>query len=158
MRSIYFLIVKCYIPSMSTLDRAISIAAQAFEGKHDKSGRPYILHCITVMRAIERSDADDEQMIIAILHDIIEDTNWTAERLQEEGFSVRVVTALGCLTHLEGEDYDAYIRRIATNHDARKVKLADLRHNSDIMRLKGLREKDFRRMEKYQRSYEYLRE
>ena len=144
---------------MSTLSRAISIAAQAFEGHYDKAGRPYILHCLHVMRMVQLGGGDDEAMSIAVLHDIIEDcTDWTPERLLEEGFSVRVVTALGCLTHIEGESYDDYIRRVATNQDARMTKLADLRHNSDITRLKGLREKDFRRMEKYQRAYEFLRD
>ncbi len=144
---------------MSTLDRAISISAQAFEGNYDRDGKPYILHCLHVMRTVQNGGGDDEQMSIAVLHDLLEDCpDWTAERLQKEGFSIRVVTGVVCMTHLPNEPYDDYIRRVATNHDARKVKLADLRHNSDIMRLKGLREKDFRRMEKYQRSYEYLRE
>lgn len=143
---------------MATLDKAISIASQAFVGVFDKADRPYILHCLHVMHMVENGGGDDEQMIIAVLHDLIEDTAWTAEQLLEKGFSIRVVTALGCLTHLDKEPYDDYIRRVATNHDARMVKLADLRHNSDITRLKGLREKDFRRMEKYQRAYEYLRD
>ena len=143
---------------MSTLDKAISIAAQAFEGRFDKAGRPYILHCLYVMRMVELNQGDDEQMSIAVMHDLIEDCpDWTLERLLDEGFSVRVVNALDCLTHRDDEDYmEGYIRRVATNHDATKVKIADLDHNSNIQRMKGIRRKDFDRMEKYHRAYAFL--
>lgn len=140
-----------------TLAKAIAIASLAFQDVFDKAGRPYILHCLRVMHTVEQRGGDDELMSIAVLHDLLEDCpTWTPKELQDEGFSVRVITALGCLTHLDGEDYRDYIRRVATNHDAVQVKLADLEDNSLITRMKGLEEKDFRRMEKYHRSYAFL--
>lgn len=142
------------------LDRAISITAGAFEGKFDKGGQPYILHCLHVMHKV--GPDDHELMTIAVMHDLIEDTDWTFEMLHEEGFSTRVIDALMLLTHFPighpaGQTYENYIKGIATNDDARKVKLEDLKHNSNIHRMKGLREKDFRRLEKYHRAYEFLR-
>lgn len=137
------------------LDKAISIAAQAFEGKYDKGGQPYILHCLTVMKAIPEDD--DELRCIAVLHDLVEDTEWTLEDLQKVGFSNRVIRGVETLTHDPEVSYDDYIKKIARYSDARKVKLADLRHNSDIMRMKGISRKDFERLERYHRSYAYLK-
>lgn len=141
---------------MATLDRAISIAAQAFEGKFDKGGQPYILHCLHVMNRVKRYG--DQAMIAAVLHDLIEDTDWTAERLLEEGFDKQTVSLIVLLTHIDSEDYQDYIMRISNSKIAREIKMADLRHNSDIHRMKGLREKDFERLEKYHKAYSYLRE
>lgn len=137
------------------LDKAIQIAAEAFVGKYDKGGQPYILHCLHVMNSVDSSD--HELMQIAVLHDVVEDTDWTFEQLIDEGFSKRVIKALELLTHEKGVPYQDYIKQVATNEDARKVKMADLRHNSDITRMKGLRKKDFDRLEKYHRAYEYLK-
>lgn len=133
---------------------AIALASEKFKDKVDKAGQPYILHCLRVMNKMDHNDFD--LMIIAILHDIIEDTDISAYDLVEMGFSDRVVRALFCLTHLDTVPYDDYIKGIATNKDAVKVKLADLKDNSDITRLKGLTKKDFDRMEKYHRSFVYL--
>ena len=135
------------------LDRAISIAASSFEGKFDRGGAPYILHCLHVMHKVRH---DPILMIIAVLHDLVEDTKWTFDDLCAEGFSDRVIAALDCLTHRGGECYDDYITRISLNPDAIVVKLADLKHNSDITRMKGLRTKDFERLEKYSRAYALL--
>lgn len=137
------------------LDKAINIAAHVFEGKYDKGGQPYILHCLHVMNVV--GPDDHELMSIAVLHDVVEDTEVTFDDLKNDGFSNRVIDALKLLTHKKGTPYEDYIKGIATNDDARKVKLADLRHNSDITRMKGLRKKDFDRLEKYHRAYEYLR-
>jgi len=136
------------------LGKAIKIAAEAFENKTDLGGVPYIMHCIFVMREMPKDDI--ELNIIAVLHDLIEDTDWEISDLAAYGYSDRVLDALILLTH-DDESYDDYIKNIATNPDATKVKMADLRHNSDIHRMKGLREKDFARLEKYHRSYDYLR-
>jgi len=134
------------------LARAISIAAVGFEKVKDKGGNPYILHCLRVMNQMDT----EEEKIVAILHDTIEDGVCTIESLFKEGFSVRVVNALMLLTHEKGKPYDEYIKAIATDPIATKVKKADLKDNSDITRLKGLTKKDFDRMEKYHRSYVYL--
>lgn len=136
------------------LDIAIAIAAQAFEGKLDKGGKPYILHCLHVMYAVE--SLGSEAMQAAVLHDVVEDTSWTLEELHKRGFSDHVIAMVDRLTHRNGEDYDDYLDRIAPCSITRTIKLADLRHNSDITRMKGLRDKDFKRLEKYHRAYAFL--
>lgn len=141
---------------MKNLDLAISIVAQAFVGKSDKGGHPYVLHCLHVMNQMDPGDA--ELRCIAVLHDLVEDTTWTIEDLRKLGFSERVLIGVDTLTHKNDMPYDDYIKLIAMYPDARKVKLADLKHNSDITRMKGLRKKDFDRLEKYHRSFAYLSE
>ena len=138
------------------LSKAIRIAAEAFEGKYDKGGQPYILHCIHVMNAVK--DYGEDYMIVAVLHDLIEDTDWTLIQLGKAGITNRQVEALKLLTHLPNESYTSYIEELSTDPIARTIKMADLRHNSDIMRMKGLREKDFQRLEKYHKAYAYLKE
>lgn len=137
------------------LGLAISIMAEAFKDKTDKGGRPYSLHCLHVMNSISVYD-DEELMIIAVLHDLIEDTDWTFDRLAALGFSERVRVGLAFLTHIDGIPYDEYIRNMVNSLDAVRVKIADLRHNSDITRIKGLRDKDFARIAKYHKSYMFL--
>lgn len=137
------------------LAKAISIAAKAFEDKKDKGGKPYILHCLRVMNGVDQTD--EELMTIAVLHDAIEDIpSINCNELFRMGFSERVVNAVRILTHDKDVSYDDYIKAISINADARQVKLADLRDNSNITRLKGLSKKDFDRLEKYSRSYIYL--
>lgn len=136
------------------LAKAIAIAANVFENKTDKSGKPYILHCLRVMNDVDQNDS--ELMQIAILHDVIEDTDITLQYLSSIGFSTRVIVALNLLTHKETDTYEDYIKGIATNEDAIAVKLSDLKDNSNITRLKGLRKKDFDRIEKYHKAFVYL--
>lgn len=138
------------------LARAISIVALAFENKTDRGGQPYILHCLRVMNKMPKED--EELRCIAVMHDLVEDTNWTLEQLSLSGFSDRVLTGINLLTKKDDIDYDTYIQRICLNVNAIKVKLADLEDNSDITRLKGLRDKDFDRMKKYHKSYLYLKQ
>lgn len=138
------------------LDIAIDIVSQAFLGKNDQGGNPYILHCLHVMYQMDPNDHD--LRCIAVLHDLVEDTSWTLSDLRDRGFSARVVAGVDLLTHRDGVPYDDYIKLIAMSSDARKVKLADLKHNSDITRMKGLRKKDFDRLEKYHRAFAYLSE
>ncbi len=140
---------------MSTLAKAIALAAKGFEFKTDKAGEPYIMHCIRVMNNLNTTD--NELKSIAILHDTVEDGVCTVLELVNLKFSQRVIYAVMLLTHDKEKDtYDEYIKKIATDVDATKVKLCDLKDNSDITRLKGLTKKDFDRMEKYNRSYVYL--
>lgn len=141
---------------MNKLGLAIKIAASAFLMKTDKAGKPYILHCLRVMHKLH---SDDEELnTIAVLHDLLEDVSelWSVDSLRTRGFSERVLQALLILTHKKGQTYEDYIKVVATNSDAVKVKLADLRDNSNITRLKGLRKKDFDRIEKYHKAYVYL--
>ena len=138
------------------LAKAIAITSKAFEHRFDKGGKPYILHCLYVMGKMPVNDPELQQ--IAVMHDLVEDTGWTLDDLRKEGFSERVVAGVGIMTHNHEVPYDDYIHLIATNKDARLVKLADLEHNSIIFRMKGLRKKDFDRLEKYHRAYAYLSE
>lgn len=140
---------------MATLGKMIRIAATSHEEQTDYGGKPYILHPIRVAMGLHTDD--EELMTIAIGHDLLEDDpKWTIERLREEGFSERVLTALSLLTHPKHEPYAQYIQRVSTNRDATLVKLSDLRDNSDIMRLKGIGTKDTQRMEKYHRAFLFL--
>ena len=140
---------------MSKLGLAIAIAAEAFKNKVDKGGQPYILHCLFVMY---NTDGDECTKCAAVLHDLIEDTNWTFEMLAKLGFSDKTMGLLHLLTHNKETDYMEYIKAISVVPDAVKIKKADLRHNTDITRLKGLRKKDHDRMEKYHRAWVYLSE
>lgn len=139
---------------MNKLALAIAITAEAFKIKTDKAGKPYILHCLRVMNGVDQTD--EELMQIAVMHDLLEDTDYSEMDLVKLGFSYRVTSVLNLLTHRPDTEYDQYIKIISSNPDAVKVKLADLRDNSDITRLKGLRKKDFDRMEKYNRAFVYL--
>ena len=139
--------------SKQLLGLAISIAAKAFKDKLDKSGEPYIFHCIRVMQ----KQNTDTRKIIAILHDLIEDTDWDFDELAKKGFLNSVIIPLRLLTHDPiTRTYEEYIAEISTNEDARAVKIADLEDNSQITRLKGLTKADFARMEKYHKAYVYL--
>jgi (p)ppGpp synthase/HD superfamily hydrolase len=133
---------------------AIALNAEKFKDKHDRAGNPYILHCLHVMYKMPATDV--LLRIIAVCHDLIEDTDVTIDDLRELGYPERVLTALTLLTHDPAMPYDEYIKLIATNKDAIRVKLADLDHNSRATRLKGLREKDHERIAKYHRAFVYL--
>jgi len=137
------------------LDKAIAIAATAFTNVFDKGGTPYIMHCLHVMYKVRHLGV--EAMIAAVLHDLIEDTTWTAEKLIETGFNPHTVNIIVLLTHRKGESYDDYIMRISVSPIARAIKMADLRHNSDAHRLKGLRPKDHDRITKYHKAYAFLK-
>jgi (p)ppGpp synthase/HD superfamily hydrolase len=131
-----------------TLERAIELAVENHKGQVDKAGKPYILHPLRLMMSV---DSDDEK-IVAVMHDIVEDTNITLDDLKIEGFSQQVVTAIGCVTKRKGEDYNSFIKRISRNPLATKVKLADLEDNMDLSRLDNVTEKDFERVEKYKKA------
>lgn len=133
---------------------AIALASEGFKNISDKAGEPYILHCLRVMNNLHTKDT--ELQIIAVLHDCVEDGVCTIEDLVKLRFSQRVIYSLILLTHDKGQSYDDYIKAIATDKDARLVKLADLKDNSDITRLKGLTKSDFDRMEKYHKAFIYL--
>jgi len=139
---------------MKQLAKAIRIAAVGFENKLDKGNKPYILHCFEVMRALRTNDED--LLCIAILHDCVEDKVCTMPDLYGEGFSPRVTTAVELLTHDKRDSYDIYIRKLSVSKDARLVKLSDLKHNSNITRLKGVSESDLKRMMQYHESYTFL--
>lgn len=135
------------------LERAIQIAVEAHAGVKDKGGKAYILHPIRVMM---RCETDDEKTV-AILHDVVEDTDWTFEALREEGFTEKIIEALKTVTkHSEDEDYDEFIQRSLKNEIGSKVKIADLRENLDVTRIGELSEKDVERINKYKRALKTL--
>jgi len=130
---------------MSTLERAIEIATHAHTGQVDKGGEPYILHPLRVMLGVSTPD----EQIVAVLHDIIEDTEITAEDLGAEGFSDQVVEAVVTLTKVKGQTYEQYIAGLANHPLARIVKLADLEDNCNISRITNPTDRDLERLEKY---------
>lgn len=135
------------------LRRAIDIAKEAHKGQVDKAGNEYIDHPLRVMIAVDSVS----EKIVGVLHDVIEDTDWTFERLEAEGFTAEIIEALKCVTKLsEDEPYDAFIERVKTNPLAMAVKIKDLADNMDIRRLNELTEKDFKRLQKYHRAYKEL--
>ena len=136
------------------LSNAIKLATNAHAGQFDKGGVPYILHPLKVMHYL-KSD-DEELQCIAVLHDVVEDCNVTWEDLEKEGMSVRVIHAVSLLTKIPGQSYIEYKNGVKSNNDAIRVKLADLRHNSDIRRLKGVTEKDLARIARYNVFYNEL--
>ncbi|BBC24997.1 HD domain-containing protein [Pseudanabaena sp. ABRG5-3] len=126
---------------------AIAIATKAHEGQFDKAGKPYISHPLTVMAQMNTL----ESKIVAILHDAIEDSALTITDLVQQGFPDFIVKAIAAITKLKGEPYEDYILRVKSNAIARQVKIADLTHNMDISRIPNPTEKDFQRLEKYQK-------
>ena len=134
---------------MATLGRAIAIAAQAHQTQLDKSGKPYILHPLRMMFKMD----SEEERITAILHDVVEDTEWTIEALSAEGFSDAILNAVECLTNREGETYQQFIERVKQNPLAIRVKIADLEDNMDMKRLSQFGEKEAERLRKYHRHW-----
>lgn len=133
------------------LNRMLVLATTKFDGVFDKGGVPYILHCLKVMH-YTKSD-DEELQCIALGHDLVEDTDVTYADLRSMGFTERVIVGIRAMTKVPGETNDEYVVRLKECLDAVKVKLADLRHNSDIRRLKGVSEKDIKRIDKYHKMY-----
>lgn len=131
--------------------KAMKIAFDAHNGQKDKSGIPYIYHPIHLAEQMET----EEECIVALLHDTVEDTDITFKQLEKE-FSDKVIEALKLLTHDKSIGYMEYVRNLKNNPIARKVKLADLRHNSDETRLEYLKEKDRKRNQKYRKAIEIL--
>lgn len=135
---------------MSTLAKAIEIAVSAHKGQRDKTGAEYILHPLRVM---ERGNTEVEK-ICGILHDVIEDSDWTFAALENEGFSTEVIDILRCVTKIsEDEDYENFINRITLNPIAVKVKINDLLDNMEITRFKEIIELDIKRLNKYLKAY-----
>ena len=138
---------------MSTLERAIVIAAEGHAGVNDKAGAPYILHPLRVMLSLSCADA----RIVAVLHDVCEDCEgWTFDRLRGEGFPDHIIAALDSVTKRDGEDYEAFARRAAADPIGRQVKLADLRDNCDLSRIAAPTERDMERIAKYRRAIELI--
>lgn len=138
---------------MSTLERAIAIAAEAHAGQVDKAGEPYILHPLRVMMRLEAI----EDRIVGVLHDVVEDNaTWPLAALRAEGFSEAILAAVEAVTRREDEDYETFVRRARQNEIGRRVKLADLADNMELTRIKTPGPKDQERMERYRKAREIL--
>ena len=137
------------------LQRAIEIALEAHKGALDKGGNPYILHPLRLMLQMD----SEEEMIVAILHDVVEDSEkWSFDKLQAEGFSIKIINSLRSITkENENEDYEKFIDRSIRDKIGRKVKIADISDNLDISRLKEVTDKDILRINKYKKALEKLK-
>ena len=131
---------------------AIDIATQAHTGQLDKAGKPYISHPLTVMAKMDTL----ESKIVAVLHDVIEDSDVTIADLVEQGFPSLITEAIAAITKLDGELYENYILRVKSNAIALQVKIADMKHNMDLSRIANPTEKDFQRLAKYQNVLQQL--
>jgi (p)ppGpp synthase/HD superfamily hydrolase len=135
------------------LKKAIEIATEAHKGATDKYGSPYINHVTRVMNL----GATEEEKIVGVLHDVVEDTHWTFEKLTSKGFSSEIIEALKCVTKIsEEEEYEEFTLRVSKNPLAVKVKINDLTDNMDIRRIPTLTEKDLIRLMKYHKAYRFL--
>lgn len=137
------------------LDKMLVMATNAHHGQFDRGGKPYILHCLKVMHNLKTDD--EELQCIALGHDIIEDTKTTYKDLKDAGFTDRIIEGIRHMTKLPGQTHDEYKGQIFSSKDAMLVKMADLQHNSDIRRLKGVTDKDIERMAKYHRFFLEIR-
>ena len=145
---------NCMTPMM---EKALSIALKAHHGQEDKAGCPYINHPLTVATFCA---GDPVAMTVALLHDVVEDTDYIFEELEKE-FPAEIIDALRLVTHAEGEPYMDYIRRIkeSGNAIALKVKIADMRHNMDTSRIDNPDARAIWRLEeKYKPAWKYLHE
>lgn len=137
---------------MNMLGKAISIAAKAFQDITDTHDKPYILHCLYVMYGMD----NDHDRICGVLHDLIEDTDWSIDMLRTNGFEEDDLRVIQLLTHKEEDTYSDYIKRIGTCSRATRIKMRDLKHNTKISRLKSTGRKHLDTQEKYLIAYDYL--
>ena len=125
--------------------KALILCFEAHKEQIDKSGMPYVFHPFHLAEQMQ----DEESTIVALLHDVIEDTDYTLDDLRKMGFGDSVLAAINLMTHEDGVPYMDYVEQIKTNPVAKTVKLADLRHNSDMTRLEVVTPRDQERAEKY---------
>lgn len=135
------------------LASAIKLCYEAHKNQVDKGGSPYYLHPIYVALNME----SEEQKIVALLHDVIEDTEITIDDLRKKGFSEKIIEAVDAITK-KGESYEEYLKKVKDNELAKAVKIEDIKNNMDVSRLKEITEKDISRIEKYKKALAYLLE
>jgi len=139
---------------MNIIEKSLEIALKAYAGQTDKAGKPYILHPLRLMAKMET----EEEMCVALLHDVIEDSDFTAENLINNGIPANVVNAVQYLTKNTGENYDAFIDRVLENKLAAKIKLADIEDNINVLRLNTVTEKDLQRIAKYHKAWHKIKQ
>lgn len=134
--------------------KALMLCFEAHKEQLDKSGMPYVFHPFHLAEQMP----DEDCTVVALLHDVMEDTEYGVEDLQVLGFSEAVLTALMLMTHEDDTPYLDYVAALKSNPIARTVKLADLKHNSDLTRLSVVTDKDLQRAEKYKKAIQLLEE
>ncbi len=132
--------------------KALKLCFDAHKDQKDKSGLPYVFHPFHLAEQMD----DENSVIVALLHDVVEDSDMSFEDLESMGFNQEIIETLKLLTHEKDVDYFDYVNKIKENELAKKVKLADLRHNSDISRLEKISEKDVERRKKYLKAIKIL--
>jgi len=132
---------------LATLERAIEIAVEAHKGQKDKAGIPYVLHPLRLMFKMESNN----EKIAALLHDVVEDSDWTLDDLKKEGFNSDVIEAVSLLTRDEKDSYDEFVQKTVSNPISKNVKIADINDNLDLNRLNVIMDKDIARIKKYHR-------
>lgn len=137
-----------------TTKKAMKVCFQAHKDQTDKSGIPYVFHPIHLAEQM----TDEDTTVVALLHDVVEDTSYTIEDLAALGFNDRVLAAIQLMTHADDVPYMDYVAKIKSNPIAKAVKLADLAHNSDITRMDVIDEKAIARVEKYAKAIKLLDE
>jgi len=132
--------------------KAMEIARKAHAGQVDKGGKPYIQHPIAVAEMVSTED----EKVVALLHDVVEDTDITLDALSDEGFPIHIIKAIGAITRQKGENLISYISRVKKDPIAREVKKADLKHNMDLTRIPNITDTDINRTKLYEWQYRYL--
>lgn len=139
--------------SLKMLSKALEICYKAHNNQVDKAGKPYYLHPIQVALMCDST----KEKIVALLHDVIEDTSYTIDDLIEIGFDNEIIEAVECLTKRKAEQYEYYIKRVSQNPIAKKVKLNDMTHNCDLTRFEKPTSEDLKRVEKYKKYIQILK-
>lgn len=134
--------------------KAMKLCFDNHKEQKDKTGLPYVFHPFYLATQMK----DEYSTVCALLHDIVEDCDVSFEDLEKYGFPIEVIEALKLLTHKKEDDYFDYVRKICTNELAVKVKIADLKHNSDLSRLDVIDEYALKRNEKYKKALELIKE
>ena len=139
----------------ANIDDALELVTTHFRGMTDKDGEPYVMHCLRVMMGVESEDAK----LVALMHDLVEDTPVSLEDLSKRGFSEAVVSAVDLVTHKDEDSYADYVIRLKSNEIARAVKMSDLRDNASMTRVllrEPVKERDTKRIQRYVLSYQFL--
>lgn len=139
----------------ANIDDALALVAAHFRGITDKDGQPYVLHCLRVMLGV----TDPQAQLVALLHDLVEDTEVTIEDLRSKGFDAAVIAAIDLVTHREADSYADYVVRLKMDPLAREAKLSDLRDNASLTRVLYRQQKlpgDLERIQRYILSYQFL--
>lgn len=137
---------------MDIIEKSLEIALRAYSGQRDKAGKTYILHPLRIMSKMD----SEYEMSVALLHDVIEDSDYSSADLLAEGIPLEVVDAVQLLSKVNGETYDQFIDRVIGNKLASKVKIADLEDNINVLRLESMGEKDLERIVKYHKAWKKL--